>query len=92
MDPESRIDCRGDSAVIAAAAIAYAARTTVDERNARLVEIGVELLKVDPAKQKQLSAAREWALDLIDANAGVKFSAKAREQLLAAPLPSPPVP
>jgi hypothetical protein len=34
-------------------------------------------------RKKQISAAREWALNLIDANSGgVKFSPEARAQLL----------
>ena len=47
------------------------------------MQIGVNVLRVDPDKEKQISAAREWALNLIDANAGgVTFSRDAREQLL----------
>ncbi|MGH6847762.1 MAG: hypothetical protein ACREC0_10065 [Methylocella sp.] len=59
-----------------------------EHRNADLVKIGVNVLRVDPEKEKQLSAAtREWALNLIDANAGgVKFSPEARAQLLREPL------
>jgi hypothetical protein len=57
------------------------------KRNADLVQIGVNVLQVDPDKEKQISAAREWALNLIDANAGgVKFSPEARAQLLREPL------
>ncbi|HEX3495180.1 MAG TPA: hypothetical protein VHT48_07415 [Methylocella sp.] len=40
-----------------------------EHRNADLVKIGVSFLRVDPEKEKQISAAREWELDLIDANA-----------------------
>ncbi|MGH6835287.1 MAG: hypothetical protein ACREC9_07005 [Methylocella sp.] len=51
------------------------------------MRIGIGVLRVDPEKGKQISAAREWALDLIDANAGdVKFSPEARERLLTEPL------
>jgi len=67
---------------IAAAAITFAIKSMSDERNARLVEIGVGVLRVDPSKETQISAAREWALNLIDANAGVKFSPQARADLL----------
>ncbi len=75
------------SLCVAAAAIAYVAKTASDERNARLVEIGIGVLKVDPTKETQVSAARKWALDLIDANAGgVKFSQDARTELLGRPL------
>ena len=56
-------------------------------RDADLVKIGVRVLRVDPEKEKQISAAREWALNLIDANAGgVTFSSEARAQLLREPL------
>jgi hypothetical protein len=72
---------------VAAAAAVFAVKSASDERNARLVEIGVSVLRVDPAKEKQVSAARGWALDLIDANAGgVKFSKEARSELLQGPL------
>jgi hypothetical protein len=68
---------------VAASAIFFAVKSYSDERNARLVAIGVSILKVDPKKEAQLRSAREWALDLIDSNAGrVKFSADARAGLL----------
>jgi hypothetical protein len=71
------------SLCIAAGAIIYAVKTTSDDRNARLVEIGVSVLRVDPQKEGHLTAARRWALDLIDANAGgVRFSSEARAGLL----------
>lgn len=71
---------------IAAVSVFFAVRTSNDERNARLVEIGVRVLLVDPTKEKQVRGAREWAIDLIDANAGVKFSPEARAELLNKPL------
>lgn len=55
---------------VAAAAIAFVVWSASEERNARLVEIGVGVLRADPAKDPQVAAARKWALDLIDANAG----------------------
>jgi hypothetical protein len=68
---------------IAAAAITFAIKSMSEERNARLVEIGVGILRVDPEKEAQVGAAREWALDLIDANAGgIKFSKEARTELI----------
>jgi hypothetical protein len=71
------------SLCIAAAAIVFAVRSWSDERNARLVEIGVSILRVEPEKDSEVRAAREWAINLIDANAGgVKFSAAARAELL----------
>jgi hypothetical protein len=69
---------------VAASAIIFTVRSTTEERNAKLVEIGVGILRVDPAKDGQIAAARNWALDLIDANAGgVKFSKEARAELLS---------
>jgi hypothetical protein len=65
----------------------FSVETWREHRNADLVKIGVSVLRVDPEKEKQISAAREWALNLIDANArGAKFSPEARERLLKEPL------
>lgn len=72
---------------IGASALIFALRSSSDERNARLVELGLRVLMVDPAKAESLRPARAWALDLIDANAGVKFSKEARATLLEKPLP-----
>jgi hypothetical protein len=77
------------SALVIAACAGFLTYWNVREhRNADLVKIGVSVLRVDPEKEKQLSqATREWALDLIDANAGgVTFSSEARAQLLKEPL------
>ncbi|MGH6934862.1 MAG: hypothetical protein ACRED2_01520, partial [Methylocella sp.] len=73
---------------VAACAISFTVWTWREKRNADLVKIGVSVLRVDPEKEKQISeATREWALNLIDANAGgVKFSPDARAQLLKGPL------
>ena len=67
----------------------FSIKTWTAKRDADLVKIGVSILRVDPDKEKQISAAREWALNLIDQNAGgVKFSPEARAQLLKEPLKS----
>jgi hypothetical protein len=72
---------------IAAAAISYVVRSAAEDRNARLVEIGVGVLRIDPKKDAQVAGARKWAIDLIDANAGgIKFSNEARAALLQEPL------
>lgn len=70
--------------IVAASAAYYGVSAASSARNAALVNIGVSVLRADPAKEKDISAAaREWALDLIDANAGgVKFSRAARDELL----------
>jgi hypothetical protein len=71
------------SVVIAATALIFTIHTWSDSRNAQLVQIGVGILEIDPTKEAQSSGAREWALDLIEANSGgVKFSKPARDQLL----------
>ena len=76
----SRIHCLLSFAV-------FSVETWTAKRNADLVKIGVSVLRVDPEKEKQISAARKWALELIDANAGgVTFSQEAKEQLLKEPL------
>jgi hypothetical protein len=74
----------GLSALIGSVSFAvFTIETWTAKRNADLVQIGVNVLRADPDKEKQISAAREWALNLIDANAGgVKFSQEAKEQLL----------
>jgi hypothetical protein len=73
--------------IVAASAISFTAWTLREKRNADLVQIGIGVLRVDPEKEKQISAAREWALNLIDANAGgVTFSPEARAQLIKEPL------
>jgi len=73
--------------LIAASAIIFTVWTVREHRNADLVKIGISVLLVDPEKEKQISAAREWALNLIDVNAGgVKFSPEARAQLRREPL------
>jgi hypothetical protein len=68
---------------VAACSITFTVWTWREHRNADLVKIGVSVLRVDPEKEKQISEAREWALNLIDANAGgVTFTPEARSQLL----------
>jgi hypothetical protein len=78
--------------VLAASAAGFTYLSWTQNRNAQLVQIGVGVLEIDPQKEKQVQGAREWALDLIDANAGgIKFSQAARSQLLQRALPSNPV-
>jgi hypothetical protein len=68
---------------VAVAGITFTVSTARQERNAALVSIGVAVLRTDPEKEKQVDAARQWALDLIDTNAGgVTFSKEARAELL----------
>jgi len=72
---------------ITAIALTYTVHTWSDDRNARLVEIGVGVLKTDPKDDNKMIAARQWALDLIDSNAGgVKFTEEARKILQKEPL------
>jgi hypothetical protein len=86
MQPRSIMElCVAVAALIVALAVAYytVANAKID-RNAALVSIGIGILRADPTKEPEITrAAREWALDLIDENAGgVKFSQHAREELL----------
>ena len=68
---------------IGAAAVIYSIASLREDKNARLVEIGVAVLRADPQKEPSAASARKWALDLIDANAGgVKFTPQARADLL----------
>ena len=68
---------------LAAASAAFTISTLREDRNAHLVEIGIAILRADPRKEPSAASAREWALDLIDANAGgVKFSTQARDELM----------
>jgi hypothetical protein len=72
--------------IIAGCALAVTFHTLYENRNAQLVQVGVGVLEVDPSHGKQIQAAREWAIDLIEANAGVRFSPEARQQLMKKPL------
>jgi hypothetical protein len=76
--------------IVALCGVYITVKTLTEKRNADLVRIGISVLRVDPDKEKQISeATREWALNLIDANAGgVTFSPEARAQLLKGPLKS----
>ncbi len=51
------------------------------EVNARLVEIGIGILRADP-KEAQTNATREWAIKLIETHSGQPFSDQARSELL----------
>jgi hypothetical protein len=82
-----QLSVTGAAVTVAACAITLTVWTWREHCNADLVRIDVSVLRVDPEKDKQIGAAREWALSLIDANAGgVKFSQEAKEQLLKEPL------
>jgi hypothetical protein len=83
MTPVMQMGITFAALVIAASAAYFAYFNANEARNAALVSIGVAVLRADPTKEPQARAAREWALDLIDANAGgVKFSNSARAALL----------
>lgn len=73
--------------VIAGSAVTFTIHAWSESRNAQLVQIGISVLEIDPKDHSQVAAAREWALDLIEANSGgVKFSGEARTALLHKPL------
>jgi hypothetical protein len=55
------------------------------ELDIKLVEIGIGILRADP-KETGLTAARGWAVQVIEDNSKVKFSPADRETLLLRPL------
>jgi hypothetical protein len=76
------------SALIGAGAtlgVAYFTFASKDqELKVHLVEIAVSILRADP--KEDVTPARGWALDVIEKNSGVPFSAQDRESLLHKPL------
>jgi hypothetical protein len=54
------------------------------ELRVHLVEIAVSILRADP--KEDVGAARGWALDIMEKNSGVPFSADDRASLLHKPL------
>jgi hypothetical protein len=83
MSPWVQISIALTAICISAASITFVVSTSRENKNARLVEIGVSILRADPKTEPSVASARAWALDLIDANAGgVKFSDEARAELL----------
>jgi hypothetical protein len=70
------------SLCVAVGSLSFAIKMMSDKRNAELVAIGVGVLRADPTKEGHISAAREWAMNLIDDNAGgIKLSQEARLEL-----------
>lgn len=55
------------------------------ELNIRLVEIAIGILRDDPEKSG-VSAARRWAIDVIQINSGVNFEQSERDVLLRKPI------
>jgi hypothetical protein len=55
------------------------------ELDIKLVEIGIGILRTDP-NGADLASARAWAIQVIEDNSKVKFSAGDRESLLKNPL------
>lgn len=70
-------------AAMASAYLTYAGHNR--ELDIRLVEIGVSILRADPDKTG-VSAARGWAIQVIEENSRVRFSAQDRAELLKRPL------
>jgi hypothetical protein len=56
-----------------------------EELKVRLVEIAIGILRADPAKE-DIAPARGWAIEVIERDSGVKFSAEDRAALLHKPL------
>jgi hypothetical protein len=55
------------------------------ELDIKLVEIGIGILRADP-KQSGLTAARSWAIQVIEENSGVQFDEEDRQTLRQKPL------
>jgi len=55
------------------------------EMDIKLVEIGIGILRADP-KETGLTAARGWAVDVIEHYSGLRFSDSDRATLLQRPL------
>lgn len=74
------IACVG--AIVSAAVPALYTHTSRNrELDIKLVEIGISILRADP-KETQTNAAREWAIRIIEAHSGQKFSQEAKNELL----------
>ena len=61
-----------------------------EELRVHLVEIAIGVLSTDPNKDPDIKPVREWAMDIVDRNSGVQFSAAARNALLQHEIPAPP--
>jgi len=68
----------GALATITTGAFDYLHKT--DELKVHMVEIAIGILHADP--KDDVTAARGWALDVIEKNSGVRFSQEDREVLL----------
>jgi hypothetical protein len=55
------------------------------ELDIKLVEIGIGILRADP-KKSGLTAARSWAIQVIEENSGVQFDEEDRQTLRQKPL------
>jgi hypothetical protein len=77
----------GFAGVIIAAVLASVASwvSAVRQFDAKMVEIGIGILSTDPGGT-DAAASRAWAIKLVEKNSGLKFSQKAREELLSHPL------
>lgn len=80
----------GALAVVGGASISawVADRAAARAFDAKMVEIGVGILATDPGKS-DVTAARQWALDLVEKHSGLTFSADGRARLLHSPLVAP---
>ncbi len=80
------------SAMIGAAATLVVAMTGYlnkdKELDIKMLQIALGILREDPAKSK-ISAARSWAVDIINASAPVKIPKEARIELIKSPFKIP---
>jgi hypothetical protein len=72
-------------ALVALGGTVITALYTYTSRNRKLdialVKIGISILRADP-RESQTQGAREWAIEVIEINSRLKFSAAARAELL----------
>jgi hypothetical protein len=74
----------GAGATILAAVIPaqYGAQGKGRELDIKLVEIGMAILRSDPKEIPNNRGTREWAVEIVEKYSGVKFSARARNELI----------
>lgn len=73
------------SALIALGSAGFSYLNRDRELDIKLVEIGIGILRTDPEKSG-VSAARQWAIDIIETSSGLKFNPDDRAELLNKPL------
>ena len=68
---------------LGSAVYSYANRNR--ELDIKLVEIGLGILRADP-KETNITPAREWAIQVVETNSGIKFTDADHKALLQQPI------